>query len=244
MPQPHALELSYALYESLVKYSPAPFAAYLNLEDHAVLSASPELFFRYDARSRTIITRPMKGTRPAGEAASLQTSAKDRAELAMIVDLMRNDLGRVCAFGSVRVDQGRTIEQHGEVLQAVSSVSGRLREPYTLADVVRALFPGGSITGAPKIRAMQVIEELERAARGPYCGALGFVSDSGDACFSMAIRTMAVQGSPGPRPDEIDQGVADYWVGAGIVADSVPDEEWAETLVKASPIARAFGGGR
>lgn len=206
----------------------------------AVVSASPELFFRYDARSKIITTRPMKGTRPAGGLAELAASPKDRAELAMIVDLMRNDLGRVCEFGTVRVDQDRTIESHGEVLQAVSSISGRLRNGLGLAEVIRALFPGGSITGAPKIRAMQIIEELEEADRGPYCGAIGFVSDSGDACFSMAIRTLAISGTPGPGPDAIAEGLADYWAGAGIVADSEPASEWAETLVKTAPLRRAF----
>jgi anthranilate/para-aminobenzoate synthase component I len=163
----------------------------------------------------------------------------------MIVDLMRNDLGRVCSFGSVRVDEPRVIESHGRagasVLQAVSSVSGRLRESLSLVDVVRAVFPGGSITGAPKIRAMQIIEELDEAARGPYCGAVGYVSDSGDACFNVAIRTLAISGEAGPGRT-ISRGVADYWVGAGIVADSDPAAEWEETLVKASPIRAAFGG--
>lgn len=207
----------------------------------ALLSVSPELFFAYSAADRALITRPMKGTRPEGSHAELERSEKDRAELAMIVDLMRNDLGRVCAFGSVRVDDARTIERHGAVLQAVSSVSGRLRAGATLADAVRALFPGGSITGAPKIRAMQIIDELEDGARGPYCGALGYVSDGGDACFSMAIRTLAIAGEPGPERDRVERAEAEYWVGAGIVADSVPAAEWDETLVKATPVVRAFG---
>jgi para-aminobenzoate synthetase component 1 len=234
-------------FSAMVEAAAPWYGAYV-ADDHAglrsaILSASPELFFHYDAASRILTTRPMKGTRPIGGAADLEVSAKDRAELAMIVDLMRNDLGRVCAFGTVRVDESRTIETHGRassgVLQAVSSISGRLRESFSLADVVPALFPGGSITGAPKVRAMQIIEELEQAPRGPYCGAIGYVSDSGDACFSMAIRTLAISGSPGPR-DQILAGNADYWVGAGIVADSDPASEWEETLVKASPIRAAF----
>lgn len=237
-----------ALAPGFVRASEPWFGAWI-ADEHggkrgAVLSASPELLFRFDAATRTITTRPMKGTRPAGESSALEASLKDRAELAMIVDLMRNDLGRVCAFGSVSVDEPRVIESHGRghvgVLQAVSSVSGRLRESMTLEDVIRAIFPGGSITGAPKVRAMQIIEELDEAARGPYCGAIGYVSDSGDACFSVAIRTLAISGQAGEN-GTITRGVADYWVGAGIVADSEPAAEWEETLVKASPIRAAFG---
>jgi len=234
-------------FSALVEAAAPWYGAYL-ADDHAglrsaILSASPELFFQYNSASRSLTTRPMKGTRPIGGASALESSSKDRAELAMIVDLMRNDLGRVCTFGTVRVDESRTIETHGRaasgVLQAVSSVSGRLRGSLSLADVILALFPGGSITGAPKVRAMQIIEELEQAPRGPYCGAIGYVSDSGDACFSMAIRTLALSGSPGPD-DQILAGTADYWVGAGIVADSNPASEWDETIVKASPIRAAF----
>jgi anthranilate/para-aminobenzoate synthase component I len=205
----------------------------------AILAASPELLLRYDAASRTLTTRPMKGTRPAAAAADLDASPKDRAELAMIVDLMRNDLGRVASFGSVRVDEARVLEPHGTLLQGVSSVSARLRPGFTLADAIPALFPGGSVTGAPKIRAMQIIEELENAPRGPYCGAVGYVSDTGDAAFAMTIRTLTLQGEPS-GPESI-RGHADYWVGAGIVADSDPAAEWRETLDKASPLRDALG---
>ncbi len=238
-----------ALMPGLIRAAEPWFGAWVADEHagkrNAVISASPELLFRFQAATRTLTTRPMKGTRPAGETRALEASLKDRAGLAMIVDLMRNDLGRVCSFGSVRVDEPRVIESHGRagasVLQAVSSVSGRLRESLSLVDVVRAVFPGGSITGAPKIRAMQIIEELDEAARGPYCGAVGYVSDSGDASFNVAIRTLAISGEAGPGRT-ISRGVADYWVGAGIVADSDPAAEWEETLVKASPIRAAFGG--
>jgi para-aminobenzoate synthetase component I len=205
----------------------------------AVLCASPELLLEYRAATRTLTTRPMKGTRPAGAAADLEASPKDRAELAMIVDLMRNDLGRVAVFGSVRVDEPRVLEPHGTLLQGVASVSGRLRDGLTLADVIPAIFPGGSVTGAPKIRAMQIIDELEEAPRGPYCGAVGYVSDTGDAAFAMTIRTLTLRGEPSGA--ESIRGHADYWVGAGIVADSDPAAEWRETLDKASPLRDALG---
>lgn len=233
-----------ALLAKLIR-SASPWYGGLLVDDdgphrRAIVSASPELFFQFDAATRTLTTRPMKGTRPAGERADLEQSPKDRAELAMIVDLMRNDIGRVAEWGSVRVDEPRRIESHGQILQAVSTVSGRLRGAVSVADAVRALAPGGSITGAPKIRAMQIIEELEEGPRGPYCGGFGYVSDGGDACFAMSIRTLSIAGTAGRRWDEI-RGTADYWVGAGIVADSTPDAEWDETLVKADAARRAFG---
>jgi para-aminobenzoate synthetase component 1 len=199
-------------------------------DGRTILSASPELFFEFDAATRGIVTRPMKGTRPADAGAELERSEKERAELAMIVDLMRNDLGRICEFGSVRVDGAREIEPHERVLQAVSTVRGRVREGLEVGAILRAVFPGGSITGAPKIRAMQIIEELEPVARGPYCGAIGYISDCGSASFSMAIRTAVLQA-----------GRILYHVGAGIIADSVPEREWAETLLKAGPFFRTFG---
>ncbi|QOJ00454.1 MAG: anthranilate synthase component I family protein [Phycisphaeraceae bacterium] len=222
-----------ALLRRVADATPARHAAYL--EDHhrgasrAVISASPELFFTLDPKGR-ITTRPMKGTRPAHRAAELLTSDKDRAELAMIVDLMRNDLGRVCRFGSVRVDQTRVIEPHGTVAQAVATVSGVLRDGLGVADVLAAMFPGGSVTGAPKVRAMQIIDELEPADRGPYCGALGFLSDDGHAALNIAIRTFAL------TADAPGRGTLDYWAGAGIVADSDPNAEWRETLDKAGPL--------
>lgn len=220
------------------------YAALIPLEDaplrRAIVSASPELFFTFDAASRRLVTRPMKGTRSAARAEELRDSPKEHAELAMITDLMRNDLGRVAAFGSVRVEDPRQLEPHGGLVQGVSSVSAILREGLTLPDVVHALFPGGSITGAPKVRAMQIIAELEHANRGPYCGALGYVSDNGNAAFSMGIRTLTLEGLPGSGRHDFNIANASYRVGAGIVADSTPEGEWAETLVKASPL-RALG---
>ncbi len=204
----------------------------------AVVSASPELFLKYHAASRRIETRPMKGT-AAGESgrAALARSEKDRAELNMIVDLMRNDLGRVSDFGTVRVEDDRVIEQHGGgVLQGVATVTGRLRVGLGLRDLLRATFPPGSVTGAPKVRAMQVIDEIEPHARGPYCGAIGYISDNGDAQFSVAIRTALVE----PADDGTGTGRITYSVGAGIVADSSPTAEWHETIIKAGTLMRSL----
>ncbi len=203
-----------------------------------ICSISPELFLDVDMASRRIVTRPIKGTRRDGgersTAAELASSEKDSAELAMIVDLMRNDLSRVCEVGSVRVDEGRAIERHGGggVLHAVATVSGNLREGVGVSEVIRATFPPGSVTGAPKIRAMQIIDELEPFARGAYCGAIGFVSDCGVARFSVAIRTATI---------DSERGEIVYPVGAGIVAESDPRSEWDETLAKAEALSRAFG---
>lgn len=215
----------------------------------AICSISPELFLRFDARTRGVVTRPIKGTRRGGASAGrdLAASAKDAAELVMIVDLMRNDLGRVCAYGSVRVEEARAIERHAAgggrdddagaraLHHGVATVSGTLRADASIADLLRAAFPPGSVTGAPKVRAMQIIDELETSPRGPYCGGIGYVSDSGDAAFSVAIRTALVEArAPGATdPRAPWEGVVRYSVGAGIVADSDPAAEWRETLDKA-----------
>ncbi len=204
----------------------------------AIASLSPELFLRTDAPdatgARRITTRPMKGTRPASiDPGELERSPKDRAELAMIVDLMRNDLGRVCRFGSVRVDHPRAIETHAGragVHQATATISGTLRDGVSFADVLRATFPPGSVTGAPKVRAMQIIDELEPVERGPYCGAIAHILDDGSATLAVAIRTAVITPDAGPSPS----WSLNYAVGAGIVADSDPRTEWRETLAKAS----------
>ena len=226
------------------------YGGYLEFDDdagfrRAVMSASPELLLSFDPGPRELLTRPMKGTRPGGlAAAELRESAKDRAELNMIVDLMRNDLGRVSAPGSVRVLAARDVERHAQsapLWQATATVSGKLRDELTLADALQAVFPGGSVTGAPKIRAMRIIDELEPVARGPYCGSVGFVSDSGHAAFNVAIRTALVTGLPAAGTlDGFEEGTLDYSVGAGIVADSVPELEWQETIDKAG-VLRAIG---
>jgi para-aminobenzoate synthetase component 1 len=230
-----------ALFADLARASSPALGCYLELPPlpddrrRAVLSLSPELLLRYDASTRTLTTEPMKGTRvgTSGGLAELRDAEKDKAELAMIVDLMRNDLGRVSDIGSVRVDEPRTLEHHGPtaggVWQASARVSGRLRDGLTLNDALRAVLPAGSITGAPKVRAMQVIHEMEPTPRGPYCGAIGRIDEHGNAELAVGIRTAVIVGS------EIR-----YSVGAGIVAQSDPELEWAETLAKAGPL-RAVG---
>ncbi|MEN0019809.1 MAG: anthranilate synthase component I family protein [Planctomycetota bacterium] len=203
--------------------------AFLDLPSgETIISLSPERFLTYDATTRRVTTRPMKGTRPtaAGAAAELDAATKDRAELAMIVDLMRNDIGRVADFGSMAVDAPRTIETHGTVVQATATVSGTLREGLDVVDLLAATLPAGSITGAPKIRAMQIIDELEPFTRGPWCGSVVVIDDAGRLDANVAIRTAIIRGHE-----------FEYPVGAGIVADSNPEAEWAETLVKASVLA-------
>ncbi|HRQ72785.1 MAG TPA: chorismate-binding protein [Phycisphaerales bacterium] len=210
----------------------------------AVLSLSPELFLSFDPATRRVVTRPMKGTRPAhADPDELMHAPKDRAELAMIVDLMRNDLGRVCDFGSIRVDVPRRIERHATgaagVLQATATVSGTLRGGVTLGGLLAATFPPGSVTGAPKVRAMRIIDSLEGFRRGPYCGATAVIDDAGRAVLSVAIRTAVVTG----RADAtglFTDAAFEYAVGAGIVADSDPEAEWRETLDKAGPLRAVF----
>jgi para-aminobenzoate synthetase component 1 len=218
------------IWQNLLQDTPAAYGAFLDCGDHAIISNSPELFLRVQP-DRRIITRPIKGTRPnqPGMETQLRESIKDQAELNMIIDLERNDLGRVCEPGSVRVTQPRTIESHPTVLHGVATIEGRLREEIGFLDVLRATFPGGSITGAPKIRAMQVIEDLEPIRRGPYCGAVGYLAGDGSMQFSIAIRTMIARG-----------GQIHLSVGAGIVADSRPEDEYAETLVKARAMLNAL----
>ncbi len=214
--------------------------AYVEWDDagvcHAVASASPELFLEFDAGTRRVRTRPMKGTRRSLEQRDeLWSSEKERAELHMIVDLMRNDLSRVCEVGSVRVASPRTIERHGalsplsgigtSILQATATVEGTMRDDANLDTLVAATFPPGSITGAPKIRVMQLIDELEGRSRGPYCGCVGGMFNNGDLELNVAIRTALIRGNE-----------VEYAVGAGIVADSDPKAEWEETLVKAGPL--------
>jgi para-aminobenzoate synthetase component 1 len=215
-----------AFFAKLASVATPWYGAYLELPGKTICSASPELFLSLDPHSRTLTTRPMKGTRPAAAATGFESSPKERAELTMITDLMRNDLGRACELGSVRVTHEREIERHAQLLQATATISGPLRQGLTIQDALRATFPGGSVTGAPKIRAMQIISELEQTPRGPYCGAIGFVSRSGHASFNVAIRTATIADGPGG-------GILDYAVGAGIVADSDPAAEWQETLDKA-----------
>jgi para-aminobenzoate synthetase component 1 len=224
------------LYRRLRERNPAPFAGYLDTGEFAIASASPERFVR--VRGGHVETRPIKGTRPRGvtpsedavRAAELLSSAKDRAENVMIIDLLRNDLGRVCAYGSVRVDTVCRLESYRTVHHLVSEVSGQLRPGLGPIDLLRAAFPGGSVTGAPKVRAMEIIAELEPTARGPYCGSLGYIGFDGTMDTSILIRTFTV-----------GKGWIQFPVGGGIVADSTPEGEYAETLHKAEGLLRALG---
>lgn len=228
----------------LISPAPEPVAGASRGPSLAVLSLSPELFLSFDAATRLLTARPMKGTRPGdADPTELLSADKDRAELAMIVDLMRNDLGRVCDFGSVRVEIPRRIERHatgpGSVLQATATVTGRLRAGLSTSDVLAATFPPGSVTGAPKLRAMQIIDELEPFARGPYCGCLGLFRDDGSFELAVAIRTAVLRG-PTDAAGRLSDAELTYCVGAGIVADSDPDSEWRETLTKARALEPLF----
>jgi para-aminobenzoate synthetase component 1 len=226
----------FELYRRLRRRNPAPFAAYFEAGEVTVLSASPERFLRLDEQG-AVETRPIKGTRPRGlgpmhDAAlgrALAESEKDRAENVMIVDLLRNDLSRVCRPGSVRVPELFALEQHPTVHHLVSTVIGELAPGRDATDLIRATFPGGSITGAPKVRAMEIIAELEPTRRGVYCGSVGYLSRSGAMDTSIVIRTF-VQ-------------VADqvyFQAGGGIVADSDPELEYRETLDKARGLIAAL----
>ncbi len=225
------------LYRRLAQCFPVSFGAYLRDKDQAVLSASPERFLRCDGRR--VVTRPMKGTRPrtADSAVNrrlrreLIRNKKERAELLMIVDLERNDLGRVCDYASVRVETLRAIERYAGVYQATAQITGTLHPSKDRIDLLRACFPGGSVTGCPKIRAMEVIEELEPEARGLYTGALGYLSFHDTMEMSVLIRTLLWQ-----------PGQVSFHVGGGIVSDSQPAFEYDETLVKAAALIAALKG--
>ena len=223
------------LYERLRTRNAAPFAGYFDLGDFAIASASPERFLQM--QDGAVVTRPIKGTRPRGYAPmedmargdDLLESLKDRAENVMIVDLLRNDLGRVCRFGSIEVSSVCQLETFRYVHHLVSEVHGQLRPGLDAIDLLRATFPGGSITGAPKIRAMEIITELERTTRGPYCGCLGFLGLDGSLDTNLLIRTFV-----------LGKGWMQFSVGGGIVADSDPDREYEETWHKAAGLLRAL----
>ena len=216
-----------ALFARLQAESPAPHALWFGDEDACLVGNSPERFLRLDTNGG-LETRPIKGTRPrGGDAAELARHPKDLAEHIMIVDLERNDLGRVCRPGTVVVEGFARTVSLPTVHHLVTTVRGQLRPEVGLAELLRATFPGGSITGAPKIRAMEIIAELESAARGPYTGATGWLGAAGDLDLAVAIRTGLVR----------DRRLT-LWVGGGIVADSVPEDELRETVAKASAFAR------
>jgi len=226
-------------YERLRSRTPSAFGGYLHAGDHEILSASPERFLK--VRGREVETRPIKGTRPRGRtpdedarlAEALLGSEKDAAENVMIVDLERNDLGKVCEFGSVHVPVLRRLRSLPNVHHLESVVRGRLRADVTIPDLLRATFPGGSITGAPKPRAMEIIERLEPHRRGVYTGAVGYISWNRSIDLNIAIRTATVL-----------DGVAYFAVGGGIVADSDPEAEYQETLDKFRGHAEALTGDR
>jgi len=218
------------------RYNPSPYAAFIDGGDFHIVSASPEMFITI--ADGLIQTKPIKGTRPRLDEASgasarakqinaenireLLNSEKEQAELNMIIDLERNDVARICVPGTRSVIQPRTIEAYPTVFHAVATVAGQLRKDITFCDVLKALFPGGSITGAPKIRSMEIIDETEPTARGVYTGSIGFIGIDGSACLNIAIRTIIIKDRK-----------AYAQTGGGIVADSDPQAEWAETITKA-----------
>lgn len=225
----------WALFRRLLEVSPAPFSAFLDGGDFSIASSSPELFLRLSGSH--VVTRPIKGTRPRSADPArdaqwmyeLQRSGKEMAELVMITDLLRNDLGRVCDYGSVQVPELVRLERFAQVQHLVSTIEGRIRPELTHLEVLRSCFPGGSITGAPKIRAMEIIDALEPVARGPYTGCLGYLGFNRESQVSITIRSALTLGDR-----------AWYHVGAGIVADSVPEAEYDETLAKAAGWMRAL----
>ncbi|HEY6223206.1 MAG TPA: aminodeoxychorismate synthase component I [Gemmatimonadales bacterium] len=227
-----------ALYRRLRQRNPAPFSAFLDFGELVIASSSPERFLRISPDTRLVEARPIKGTRPRGlgpehDAAlgqALTESEKDRAENVMIVDLLRNDLSRVCRPGSVHAPELFALEHYATVHHLVSTVVGELDAGFDAVDLLRAAFPGGSITGAPKVRAMQIIAQLEPTQRGVYCGSIGYLSVTGALDTSIVIRTYLVLG------DDVY-----FQVGGGIVADSDPEQEYRETLDKARGLIAALG---
>ena len=223
------------LYRILRMINPAPFASFLNFGDIKIVSASPERFIKKEARF--VETRPVKGTRPRGKNPTedanlkkeLMASIKDKAENLMIIDLERNDLGRICEYGSVRVSEFMTCEEYATVFHLVSTVEGRLREKIDPIDCLINCFPGGSITGAPKIRSMEIIEELEPVKRSVYTGSIGYIGFDGNMDTSVVIRTFIIKGKN-----------AYFHVGGGIVYDSDPEKEFQETLDKAKALIEAI----
>jgi aminodeoxychorismate synthase component I len=227
---------AWALYLALRRRNPAPFACFFELPEAAIVGSSPERFLAVDAEGR-VESRPIKGTRPRGgdpvedarERRALLASAKDRAENLMIVDLVRNDLGRVCELGSVEVPELMAVEEYASVFHLVSTVRGRLRRGCDALDALRAAFPPGSMTGAPKLAAMRLLAQLEPVRRGVYSGAIGYLDARGGADLAVVIRSIVLAGER-----------ACLHSGGGIVADSEPEAEWLETIAKARPLLAAL----
>ena len=225
------------IYETLRTINPAPFASFFDFGDFQLVSSSPERFLKIT--EGIVETRPIKGTMPRGKTEkednenylALKNSTKDRAENLMIVDLMRNDLGRVCKFGTVTVPELFTIEKYPTVFHLVSAVTGKLRDDCDAIDCITAAFPGGSITGAPKVRAMEIIDELEPTRRHIYTGSIGYIGFDGDMDINIAIRTIL-----------INKETALYQVGGGIVWDSTAEKEYQETLDKGAALKKALLG--
>ncbi|MBE9515314.1 MAG: aminodeoxychorismate synthase component I, partial [Chloroflexi bacterium] len=225
----------YELYKRLRAVNPAPFASYLNFPEVTVVSASPERFLK--VQGDLVETRPIKGTRPRGRnavederlAGELTHSAKDRAENVMIVDLERNDLGRICRYGTVQVTELAVLETFPTVFHLTSTIVGRLRRDKNNVDLLKAVFPGGSITGAPKVRAMEIIDELEPTRRSIWTGSIGYLSFNQDIDINIVIRTFLIR-----------EGKAYFQVGGGIIYDSDPEAEYMETLDKAKALIQAL----
>lgn len=223
------------IYKTLSMINPSPFAAYLDMGDYQIVSSSPErlLLFTGD----TVETRPIAGTRPRGMDArgdkemreDLLLNEKERAEHLMLIDLERNDLGKISDYGSVFVDEFMITEDYSHVIHIVSNIKGRVAKNKTRFDAIRAAFPGGTITGVPKVRCMEIIDELEPVARGPYTGSLGYISFAGAMDLNIIIRTFVVK-----------NGIAYVQAGAGIVADSEPEKEYFETLKKAEALIKTL----
>lgn len=225
----HYIGSEWELYKELRRYNPAPYSAFIQTDDLSILSSSPEQFIELD--DNKAITKPIKGTVKRSnckkqdkiKAEELLNSAKNRAENLMIVDLLRNDLGKVCVPGSIRAEKLFNIESFENIHHLVSTITGTLDERSTAIDLIKNCFPGGSITGAPKIRSMEIIEELEKQRRGIYCGSIGFISLDGNMNTNIAIRTAITKNNS-----------IHYWAGGGIVADSDPHDEYEEVLTKSS----------
>ena len=224
------------IYLKLRKVNPAPYSGFIDTGNFRLLSNSPELFFKKEGRK--VSTRPMKGTRPRGKnkkqddvyKKQLMNSEKDKAELIMIVDLERNDLGKICKYGTVKVKKIKILEKYSTVFQTTSLVEGILKNGITQMDMIKALFPGGSITGAPKIRAMEIIEELEPNKRAFYTGNMGYIGFNGNMEFNILIRTILMKNNS-----------IFYPVGGGIIWDSIPEKEYEETLTKARALFLTLG---
>ncbi|MBI5044150.1 MAG: anthranilate synthase component I [Nitrospirae bacterium] len=225
------------LYRRLREINPSPFSALIEFDDIALVSSSPERLIKLEGRD--VETRPIAGTRPRGKTENedkelrweLIANEKERAEHIMLIDLERNDIGRVCEYGSVNVDEFMTTEDYSHVIHIVSNIKGKLKKEKDCLDLIKAVFPGGTITGVPKIRCMEIIDELEPAARGLYTGSIGYISFAGDMDLNIIIRTFIIK-----------NGYAHVQAGAGIVADSEPEREYYETLHKAEALLKVLEG--